>query len=163
MRYRDSPTVEVTERIETTPAAAWALVTDIELPTRHSPELQSVAWVGDADRVAVGNRFIGRNRHPRLGEWSTESVIVEVEDERRWVWQVTAGELPVATWGFEVDPGRDAVLVRQWGRLGSAPSGLSMVIAATPEKEARIIARRLAEWEAGIRANLAGIRAELGC
>ena len=162
MRYRDCPTIEVTERIEATPEAAWALVTDIDLPTRHSPELQSVAWVGEADRVAVGNRFVGHNRHPQLGEWSTESVVVEVEDGRRWVWRVTAAGSTIATWGFEVDPGRGAVLVRQWGRMGPDPSGLTAVIASMPEKEGRIIAHRLAEWEAGIRANLAGIRAELG-
>jgi hypothetical protein len=36
---------------------------------------------------------------------------------------------------------------------------LSVAIAATPDKEARIVAGRLSEWEKNIRANLAGIKA----
>ena len=64
----------------------------------------------------------------------------------------------MATWGFEVEPGRDATTVRQWARMGPAPSGLAVAIAAMPEKEGRIVARRLEEWAAGITANLDGIQ-----
>jgi hypothetical protein len=58
-----------------------------------------------------------------------------------------------------VDPTSDVAILRQWARMGPSPSGLSLAIAAMPDKEGRIVARRLAEWEAGIRANLAGIKA----
>jgi hypothetical protein len=150
--------VEVSERVEATPAAVWDVVTDIGLPARFYAELQSVSWVGAGDRVAVGNRFLGHNRHPALGEWTTESVVVEVEEQRRWVWEVLIGTGVAATWAFEVDPGSSAVTVRQWARMGPAPSGLSLAIEAMPDKEARIVANRLAEWEAGMRANLAGIK-----
>jgi hypothetical protein len=71
---------------------------------------------------------------------------------------VTAGENQMATWGFEVDPGRDAVTVRQWARMGPDPSGLSIAIDAMPEKEGRIISRRLGEWRTNMEANLAGIK-----
>ncbi|MEZ0362751.1 SRPBCC family protein [Mycobacterium sp. pUA109] len=155
MRYRDCPTVEVAERIVGDPAAIWAAVTDITLPVRFSPELHKVEWLDGADRVRVGARFRGYNKHPALGEWHTDSEVVEVEDGTRWVWAVGGG----ATWGFEVDPTSDGAIVRQWARLGPGPSGLSPAIEAMPAKEARIIARRLAEFETGIRANLAGIKA----
>lgn len=73
-------------------------------------------------------------------------------------WDVHGPDGVMATWGFEVDPGREAVTVRQWARMGPGPSGLSPAIESMPDKEARIIAHRLVEWRANIAANLAGIR-----
>lgn len=159
MRYRDQPTVEVEQRVVGDPAVIWELVTDINLPARFSQELQSVEWLDGATGVEVGNRFRGHNLNPALGEWSTECTVVEFEPGSRWTWQVTAGDNLMATWGFEVDPGRDAVTVRQWARLGPDPSGLSIAIAAMPEKESRIVSRRMSEWRTNMEANLAGIKA----
>ncbi|WP_067539388.1 SRPBCC family protein [Nocardia crassostreae] len=161
MRYRDQPTVEVSERVSCTPAQAWALVTDITLPSRVSEELETAEWLGGADRVAVGARFRGTNRHSALGAWSTECEVTEVEPERRWVWQVHGPMGISATWGFEVDPASSGVILRQWGRMGPGPSGLNAAIAAMPEKEARIVANRLAEWERNMRANLAAVKTAL--
>ena len=158
MRYRDNPTVEVEQRVEGDPAAIWALVTDITLPARVSSELQEVVWLNGATGVEVGNRFQGKNRHESLGEWATECVVVEVEPERRWVWEVHGPEGVMARWGFEVDPGRSAVTVRQFARMGPAPSGLSIAIEAMPDKESRIISHRMAEWRENITANLVAVR-----
>lgn len=158
MRYRDCPTVEVEERIAGAPAEIWALITDINLPSRFSDELQEAEWIDGASEVAVGNRFRGRNQNPYLGEWQTECVVVEVEPGRRWAWDVHGPDGVMATWAFEIDPGRAAVTVRQWARMGPGPSGLTPAIESMPEKEGRIIARRLGEWRTNIAANLAGIR-----
>jgi uncharacterized protein YndB with AHSA1/START domain len=155
MRYRDCPTVECSIRVAAAPEEVWALVTDITLPTRFSPELQAAEWLDGAAEVAVGNRFRGHNKHEALGEWTTECTISEVEEGRRWVWQV-------GNWGFEVEPAREGTTVRQWARMGPAPSGLAGAIAAMPEKEARIVARRLEEWQTGMQANLDGIQRLLG-
>lgn len=157
MRYRDHPTVEVERRIAGDPARLWELVTDIELPARLSRELQSVEWLDGATGVEVGNRFRGTNQRPELGTWQTECVVVEVEPGRRWVWDVLGGGGVMATWGFEVDPGREAVRVRQWARMGPAPSGVTIAIEAQPDKEARIVAHRLQEWRQAMEANLAAI------
>ncbi len=159
MRYRDRPTAEVTERVHADPEVIWALVTDIELPARFSAELQSVEWLDGAREVAVGNRFRGHNQNPALGEWSTECTVVEVEPGRRWCWTVNAGDDEMATWAFEVDPGREATTVRQWARMGPDRSGLNVAIDAMPDKEARIIAGRLDDWRTNMTANLAGIKA----
>ena len=158
MRYRDQPTIEVTQRVRCDVATAWALVTDIGLPARCSSELRAVEWLDDADRVEVGARFRGRSRHEALGDWATVCEIVEVEDERRWVWNVVGPQGASATWAFEVEPASDGVLIRQWARMGPEPSGLSVAIAATPEKEGRIVARRLLEWQQNMQANLDWIR-----
>ncbi|MFE6858676.1 SRPBCC family protein [Nocardia sp. NPDC057668] len=159
MRYRDQPTVEVSERVACTPARAWELLTDITLSSRVSEELATVEWLGDADAVALGARFRGTNRHDALGAWSTECEVIELEPERRWVWAVHGPEGVSATWGFEVDPANSGVIVRQWGRMGPGPSGLNVAITAMPDKEARIVANRLTEWERNMRANLAAVKA----
>ncbi|MEO3936464.1 SRPBCC family protein [Dermatophilaceae bacterium Soc4.6] len=162
MLYRDSPTIEVTLTVPATPHDVWSLVTDIGFPVRHSTELQAVQWLGDSDGVRVGARFRGTSSHPATGEWSTECLVTEVDPPRRWVWQVCGSDDdPVATWAFEVEPARDGVLVRQWARMGPGPSGLTPAIRASPEKEARIVARRLEQWRTSMTANLEGLRQDL--
>lgn len=160
MRYRDQPTVEVSQRVDCDIATAWRYVTDITVPAQCSAELQSVEWLDGATGVELGSRFRGRNRNDAIGEWETVCEVVEVEDQRRWVWNVLGGDAPVASWGFEVEPAGDGVLIRQWARMGPGPSGLNIRIAAQPDKEARIVARRLADWQAGMAANLEWIRSQ---
>ncbi len=162
MRYRDQPTVEVTQRVKCDLRTAWDMVTDINLPARCSSELESVEWVGDAQGVEIGARFRGRNSHEALGDWATVCEVVEVEEERRWVYNVIGPDGVSATWGFEVEPASDGVLIRQWARMGPGPSGLSLPIAAQPGKEARIVARRLSEWQQNMQANLDWISAQAG-
>ena len=154
MRYRDGPTVEVTQLIPCDVDTAWRLVTDIRLPLRCSSELRDVEWLDDADRVAVGARFRGHNSHDALGTWSTQCQVVEVEENRRWVWDVAGPQGVGATWGFEVEPSSRGTIVRQWARMGPGPSGLTFAITANPDKEGRIVARRLEEWQTNMTANL---------
>jgi hypothetical protein len=158
MRYRDQPTVEVTQRVTCDVPTAWRLVTDIDLPARRSPELQSVEWLGDADRVEVGARFRGTNFHDAMGTWQTECEVVEVEAERRWVWHALGPDGPTATWGFEVEPTSEGTLIRQWARMGPGRSGLTYAIDAKPHLEARIVAGRLREWQKNMQANLDCVR-----
>lgn len=160
MRYRDQPTIEVTQRVRCDPPTVWDMVTDINLPARCSAELQAVEWIDNASGVEVGARFRGRNSHEAFGDWATVCEVVEVEGGRRWVYDVIGPDGVSATWGFEVEPVSDGVLVRQWARMGPGPSGLTPAIAAKPELEARIVARRLAEWQANMAANLEWVRAQ---
>jgi len=162
MRHRDQPTVEAVQRLSCGPDTAWRYVTDITLPARVSTELESVEWLDGADHVAVGARFKGRNRHEAFGEWETVCEIVEVEPGRRWVWNVVHPDGVGATWGFEVEPASGGSLVRQWGRMGPGASGTTVAIAAQPDKEARIVARRLDEWLTNMRTNLACIAEQTG-
>jgi hypothetical protein len=160
MRYRDQPTMEVTARVNCDVPTAWARVTDIGLPARCSAEVQGVEWLGGADGVKVGARFRGTNEHAALGTWQTECEVVEVDEGRRWVWNVIGPAGVGATWGFEVEPTSDGVLIRQWARMGPGPSGLTYAIKAMPEKEARIVANRLVEWRQNMQVNLDCIRDE---
>ncbi|HEY1841753.1 MAG TPA: SRPBCC family protein [Mycobacterium sp.] len=160
MRYRDQPTIEVTQRVRCDVSTAWNLVTDIGLPARCSSELQAVEWIDDAGAVAVGARFRGRNKHDAFGDWATVCEVIEVEDERRWVYNVIGSDGISATWAFEVETASDGVLIRQWGRMGPGPSGLTPAIVAQPEKEARIVSRRLDEWQKNMQANLEWVRSQ---
>ncbi|GLP78204.1 hypothetical protein TUM20983_53140 [Mycobacterium antarcticum] len=161
MRYRDQPTIEVTQRVRSDVMSAWRAVTDIRLPARCSTELQDVEWLGGADRVTVGARFRGYNENPAMGSWQTECEIVEVDEGKRWVWNVVGGQGPIATWAFEVEPTSDGVLIRQWARMGLSTSGLTAAIIARPELEGRIVARRLADWQQNMQTNLDCIRDQL--
>lgn len=162
MRYRDCPTVEVSQRMSGTVAQAWDLVTDISLPAQCSNELVATEWLDGADHVAVGARFRGTSSDGD-NQWQTVSLITEVEPQSRWVWNVLSeGDTFAATWCFEVEPASDGVIVRQWGRLGPGPSGLTPAIVSMPDKEARIVSRRLEQWRAGMEANLQRIAERLG-
>lgn len=161
MRYRDQPITEVSRRLACTPEAAWAVVTDIELPLGRSPELRKVEWVTGTG-IAEGNVFRGHNESPHRGPWSTDSIITEVEPGRRWVWAVQGDRGTMASWGFEVDPTADGCIVRQWGRLGPERSGLTLFIKAHPDKESRIVEGRLQQWREDIEANLDEVARRVG-
>ncbi|OBB17229.1 polyketide cyclase [Mycolicibacterium setense] len=162
MRYRDQPTVEVTQVVPCDTDVAWRYVTDIELPVRNSAELKHVEWLDGADHIEVGARFRGYNRHDAFGEWQTVCEVAEVEPGRRWTWNVHGAEGITATWGFEVEPSSQGAIVRQWARMGPGPSGLTPAILAMPEKEGRIVARRLEEWQQNMRTSLAWLAEQLG-
>ncbi|HNP57671.1 MAG TPA: SRPBCC family protein [Gordonia sp. (in: high G+C Gram-positive bacteria)] len=159
MRYHDQPTIEVEMKVAATPEEVWPVVTDITLPVDLPGELYEAEWLADADGPAVGARFVGRNRIDNLGQTETVCTVVELEPGRRWVYSVNVGDMePWAQWGFEVDPSRDGSVVRQFVRIGLAPSPLKVAIDAAPEKEGRIISRRLGGFRDAITANLEEVR-----
>ncbi|MDA8359697.1 MAG: SRPBCC family protein [Actinomycetota bacterium] len=157
MRYADGPTSEVEVLVEAPVERVWQLVSDVNLPSRFSEEFTGARWI-DAG-PALGARFVGRNEHPALGSWETTSWVTRYEPYRAFGWAVSDPENPSATWWFTLEelPGR--VRLQQGGRMGPAPSGLSIAIAAMPDKEERIVARRLQEWTRGMQATIAGIKA----
>jgi hypothetical protein len=154
-RYADCPTVEVETVVDAPPSAVWPFVTDINLPAQFSSEFQGATWIDE------GKSFVGRNAHPAGGEWETTSYIVEFEDERRFGWAVMSVDTPSASWRFSLEPsaGGRATTLRQWARMGPGPSGLTPAIKAMPDKEERIVARRLEEWRTNMQATVDGIKA----
>jgi hypothetical protein len=159
VRYADGPTVEVDVHVEAGADRVWELVTDINLPARFSSEFQGARWLGGATGPALGARFAGRNRHPAAGEWETTCVVVACEPRRVFAWAVGDPSHPSATWRFEVVEEAGGVRLRQWAQIGPAPSGLTPAIEAMPDKEERIVARRLEEHRTNMQANVDGIKA----
>lgn len=158
MKYADGPIAEATVHIAAPPERVWELVSDIYLVASLSGEVQEVGWLDGAAGPALGCAFRGRSRHPRAGEWTTTSRVVECEAPRAFGWDVEDPASPTASWRFELTRREGGTTLRQWARMGPGPSNLTVAIAAMPEKEERIVAGRLREWQAGIDANLAAIK-----
>lgn len=158
MRYEDGPSVEVDIHIDASPAKVWELVTDINMPARFSTEFKGARWL-DGDGPRAGARFAGTNEHPAIGAWETVSFVVHHDAERRFGWAVIDADIPAASWRFDLEPDGDGTRLRQWMRMGPARSGLNVAIDAMPDKEERIIERRLAEHRANMTATLEGIKA----
>ena len=156
MRYADGPTVEVETFVAAPIDRVWELATDIGLPARFSPEFIGATWLDDGPRLSA--RFVGRSRHDALGEWETTSTVTRYEPNRAFGWDVSDPDNPSSSWWFELEQEADGVRLRQGARIGPAPSGLTIAITAMPDKEERIIARRLEEFERNMRATLEGIK-----
>lgn len=159
MRYADGPTVEVEVHIDAATARVWELVSDIELPARFSSEFQGATWDDPTSGAALGSRFRGRNRHDAIGEWETVSTVVAFEPEHVFGWAVGDPDAPGASWRFELEADGDGTLLKQWMRMGPARSGLNAAIDRMPDKEERIIERRLDEHRRNMTATLEGIKA----
>ena len=158
MRYADGPTAEGRVHVAAPPERLWPLVSDIHLVASLSTEVQEVAWLDDGDAPAPGRTFRGRNRHPAVGEWTVTCHVVECDPPRAFGWAVGDPDHPAARWRFELVPDGAGTTLRQWARMGPAPSGLTPAIERAPDMEERIVAGRLREWQAAIDANLAALK-----
>ena len=180
MKYSDRPSVNVVVHVEAAVPRVWELVSDISLPTRFSPELQSVAWLDGADGPVAGARFEGVNRNQMLGEWRTVSQVTEADEHRVFGWAVlsaaylrdeaaSATETPPArtpapeqylsSWCFEIEAEGTGTRLQQTMRLGLGRSPLTAAIENQPDREEEIIASRLDGLRAGMEATLDGIKA----
>ncbi len=158
-KYADGPNTAAAVEIRASLDEVWALVSDIELPTRFSTELVGVEWIDGFGAPAAGARFHGRNQHPAIGSWEVTCTIREFDPGRRFEWCVGDPEHPSSVWGFDLAAQGELVTLTQTCRLGPAPSGLNPAIEAMPDKESKIIARRLNEHRTNMLANLEGIKA----
>jgi hypothetical protein len=163
VRYAEGPTTEAEVHVDAPPAAVWALVSDINLPARFSSEFQRGEWQ-EGCSPGLGARFVGHNHHQAVGDWQTTSTVVEFEPGQRFGWAVGDPGYPSAQWRFELEAEEGGTRLRQWMRLGPAPGGLTPAIERWPDKEERIIDRRLAEHRVNMEATLRGIKqlAEMG-
>lgn len=150
--------MEVEVHVDAPPSAVWDLVTDINLPARFSPEFRGADWL-EGTGPALGARFQGRNQHTAIGEWQTTCFVVACEPERVFAWAVTDPDNPSASWRFELEPEGDGTRLKQWMRIGPAPSGLSIAIQRMPDKEERIVARRQQEHRENMTLTIEGIKA----
>ena len=159
MKYADGPTATVTRRIAAAPHEVWRLVSDITLPARFSSEFVGAEWLGDATGAALGARFEGHNHHDAIGSWTTTSTVVDFEPGRTFAWAVGEPDAASASWRFELAPDGDSTLVTFTVRSGPGWSGLLAAIEAMPDKEERIVERRLEEFRQNMDATLDGVAA----
>jgi len=158
VRYAENPTTQAEVHIAAPPSAVWPLISDISLPARLSTELVATEWIDGATGPCAGARFRGRSHHGAVGTWETVSTVVTCDEPRAFRWVVGDPGDPAARWGFEIEATEGGTYLRQWATLGPGPSGLTPAIEAMPDKEERIIARRLAEHQANMRRCVTGIK-----
>ena len=158
MRVDDHPTVDVEIRVDAPPDRVWALVCDLGRMGEWSPENLGGSWLDGAQGPGPGARFRGRNRHEAIGEWETVAVVERFDEGRVLGWRIGEDPRPGARWSFEIVPDGDGCLLRQHFELGGGPTGLTPAIERMPDKEERIVARRIQEHDANMRATLAGIK-----
>lgn len=160
MKYSDCPNVEVTTPIATTPMVVWALVSDIELSSRFSSEVSGAAWIDAHEGPGLDAHFVGHSAHAAIGEWTTTCVVTGYEVNRLFEWSVLGTENTVSSiWRYTIDDSGDGnVVLRYWFQMGPGPGGLNLAIEQMPDKEDRIIARRLGEHRANMELVVAGIK-----
>ena len=161
LRYSDCPSTEVDLLINASPEAVWTMVSDIQLPARFSSEFKGAEWLDDDAVARIGARFRGRNHHPAIGEWETTCTVSEFDPPRVFGYVVGDPDDPAAQWRFTLTADEGGTRVTQWMRMGPARSGINLAIDAMPEKENRILQRRLGEHHANMEANLRGIKETL--
>ena len=157
LRFDDGPGLVAETDIAAPPAAVWALVTDLESPTRFSDEAVAAQW--DDERRGVGATFHGRNHHPAIGEWTIPCFVDTYEELRAFGWRTSDPDNPGARWRFELEPVGGRTRLRFGYTMGPGPSGTTMAITANPGKEARVLRRRLREVLANMQRTVDGIKA----
>ncbi|MCX2729607.1 SRPBCC family protein [Saccharopolyspora sp. NFXS83] len=153
-RLADRPATEVRTWIAATPHQVWPVVSDIEQLPGGSSELRAVHWLDGATGPALGARFRGHNSNDVLGEWTTTSHVVECEPGRAFAWAVQDPAEPNATWRFALTPRDGGTELAYRVRIGPGRSGLTMAVERMPEKEQKIVFRRLSDLEEDMGATL---------
>lgn len=160
MKYADCPTTTVSIDIDATAAEVWDLVSDIGLSARFSTEVSGAEWIDGAEGPALGARFVGHSAHDAIGEWSTTCIVTGFEEHRRFEWSVIGRDDDVSSiWRYTIDDlGDGSVRLDYWFQMGPGRGGLNFAIDRMPDKEERIVARRLAEHESNMERMVAGIK-----
>lgn len=167
VRLSDGPGAVAVIDIDAAPEAVWSVITDISLSAKFSPEFRGAEWV-DADApVGVGSQFVGTNHNDAFGEFQVPSFVDAYDENVAFGWRTSDFDNPGARWRFELQPvtidvdgaERAATRLRYTMLLGPGPSGLTMVIESMPDKEDRIITRRVASQHASMLEVVAGIKA----
>jgi Polyketide cyclase / dehydrase and lipid transport len=157
MCLADQPGTYVEAHVDAPPSRVWELVVDLDMPARFSTEFLGARWVDGGP--AVGARFIGRNRHPAIGDWEVPSFVDVYDEGTAFGWATVDAANPGSRWRFDVRPEGDGTCLRYSMSMGPGPSGITAAITAMPEKEARILQRRIAEHHANMRRTVEGIAA----
>ncbi len=147
--------IDIKARIET----VWKLVTDISFGAQFSEEFTGARWADGSDGPAVGAQFIGSNTHPAIGEWDVPCFVNRCQEPNEFGWVTSDPDNPGARWWFTAEPIAGSVRLRYLVLLGPGPSGITAAIDSRPDKEARIIERRIGEHRQNMTQVIEGIKA----
>jgi len=117
-------------------------------------------WLDDADGPSLGARFVGHSAHDAIGEWTTTSIVTSFEPERVFEWSVIGRDDDVSSiWRFTLTERDDGhVDLEFWFQMGPGRGGLNFAIERMPDKEERIVARRIDEHRLNMQRVVAGVK-----
>ncbi|MEZ0364720.1 SRPBCC family protein [Mycobacterium sp. pUA109] len=94
------PSVSASVQINASPAAVYALITDLAVLADLAEEAVAMRW-RDGDAARPGAVFTGQNRNGARG-WSTTCTVTAAEPARAFAFDVRAAVIPVAHWRYEI-------------------------------------------------------------
>jgi Polyketide cyclase / dehydrase and lipid transport len=158
-RLSDGPGTYVEIEIAASAAELWPIITDLNMPAKFSAEFRGARWAEGSTGPAIDASFIGSNVHAAIGEWDVPCFVHRFQDQREFGWVTSNAANPGAQWCFTITPNGVVSTLRYSLILGPGPSGLSPAIQKMPEKEPRILSRRLDEHRGNMRLVVEGIKA----
>ena len=158
VRLGDGPGTIAEIDIDASPAAVWQVISDINLSAEHSPEFQGAVWVNPDAPISVGSQFIGMNHNDTFGEFKVPSFIDTYDENVAFGWRTSDMDNPGARWRFDLEPAGSGTRLRYSMILGPGPSGLTMAIDSMPDKEDRIIQRRVRSQHTSMLQVVAGVK-----
>lgn len=146
--------------VDASRATVWGLVSDIGLSGRFSTEVSGAEWIDGADGPALDARFVGHSAHDAIGEWTTTCIVTGFERERVFEWSVIGRDGDVSSiWRYTIEPRDDGTVgLEFWFQMGPGRGGLNYAIERMPDKEERIVARRLDEHRANMERVVSGVK-----
>ena len=153
----DGPGTVVEVDVKAPISRVWELVSDINMPAAFSEEFVGAEWADGHDGPAVGAKFVGSNTHEARDPWTVPCFINIHEPEKSFGWVTSDPDNPGARWRFDLEPIAGSVRVRFTLNLGPGPSGITQVIDARPDLEARILHRRISEHRANMQRVVDGL------
>ncbi|MFT7598142.1 MAG: nitroreductase [Acidimicrobiales bacterium] len=155
-KHSDGAGTVVEVDIKAKPAAVWPFVSDISFGGQFSEEFVGASW-DEGQEPGTGATFTGSNTHPAIGEWDVPCFVTAFEEDRVFAWSTSDPENPGARWKFELAGIAGATRLRYSMIIGPGPSGISAAIESMPDKEPKILSRRLDEHRANMQKVLDGI------
>ena len=157
----DGPGTVVEVDIDADRSSVWDAVTDIGLGAEFSDEFLGARWADGVAGPTLGAEFVGTNQHPAIGQWDVSCFVHRYAEGEEFGWVTSDPDDPGARWCFELTSIAGAIRLRYTLKLGPGPSGLTPAIAAMPEKEPRILFRRLEEHRGNMQRVVEGIKARV--
>ncbi len=157
IQISDGPGTVVEADVKAPIARIWELVSDISMPAAFSEEFLGAEWTDGATGPTLGAAFTGRNTHEARGEWEVPCFVNVCDEEKSFGWVTSDIDNPGARWRFDLERIAGSVRVRFTLNLGPGPSGITEVIKARPELEAKILNRRISEHRANMQRVVDGL------
>ena len=157
-RHADGPGTIVEIDIKAPASVVWPFVTDISFGAAHSEEFTGARWADGFSGPEPGARFIGSNTHSAIGEWEVDCFVDRCKENHEFGWATSDPDNPGARWRFELSSIAGATRLRYSVVLGPGPSGITAAIEQMPDKEPRILARRIDEHRANMTKVIQGIK-----